>query len=145
MNKSLNAPRAPSLIPPPPYLFRQPSDRPRPRSTVGGSFPLRNGPMVSVQEMGGFPVVLPPRVTLSTVAEPPLPKLPVHKSGGPWNRKPPPGDFTLPCHPPCHVIHCTGSHMYASCWRHRQKGHERRNHDLGSPELVSEVVFDVHR
>jgi len=37
--------------------------------------------MVSVWEMGGFPVVLPPRVTLSAVSGPPPLKLHRHKSG----------------------------------------------------------------
>lgn len=44
-------------------------------------FSSLNLSMVSVREMGGFPVVLPPHVTLSTVAEAPPPKLPRHKDG----------------------------------------------------------------
>ena len=97
--------------------------------------------MVSIREMGSFPVVLPPHVTLSAVAEPPPPKLPTAQRWCDVNWKPPSvpssqRDVTLPRHPatsPCHITHLKSP----------QKWRERRNRDLGSSESVFEVVFDA--
>ena len=105
---------------------------------VGGSSFPPTCRKVSVWEMGGFPAVLPPRVTLLAVAEP-LPRNHlVLKGGAPESRNLPPFPkpawchpatspyhVTLPHHPttsPCwhhhaDVICRTGTHPSASCWR----------------------------
>lgn len=62
-----------------------------PRIYGGQIFSFLEMSMVSVREMGGFPVVLPPRVALSAMSGPPLPKPPMHKSGAIKQ------DTTFPC------------------------------------------------
>lgn len=117
--------RAPSLIPPPPRPFRQPLDLARPRSTVGrSSFPTTCR-KVSVQEMGGFPAVLPPHIALPAVAEPLPWNFLLLKAGAPETRNQPPIPKPVWRHlatSPCwrhhgDVIHHTRTHPSASCWR----------------------------
>lgn len=89
-NKSIK-----NAVGPVPYPSIASSVLPAVRSPVpeiygGQVFPPPNLLMVSIREMGGFPIVLPPRVTLLTVAEPPPPKPPMLRRWCAWNQIPPP-------------------------------------------------------